>query len=132
MAKKTIIAELESLVKDIQAQIENFKQVPEPQLEKFLEDVVLDQIDNYSDERLETREYQLVALVLEADVRHADNIGHCGSTTDYFWEKGSWVTEWDHEDECQECGGTLSPDGSSGCENPDCVNHESGEEEESE
>lgn len=120
--KMTIKSEIQTLIQTLTDQLKNFENVPEDRLEAFLEDVVLQNIDNYSDEQLETREYQIVALCLEADVRDADNIGHCGSTTDFFWKKNEWVNEWEVEDECQECGGTLAPDGT-GCENEDCVNH---------
>lgn len=93
----SIKTEIQSLIRTLQDQLANFEQVPEDRLEAFLE-TVMDDKDNYGDERLETRELQVMCLCLEADVRNQDNIGHCGNQVDYYWREGEWV----HEDELPE------------------------------
>lgn len=92
--------EIKTLIETLTHQLEAFEQIPEDRLEAFLETCV-DYAGDYSDERIETRELQIVLLCLEADVRDKDNIGHCGETMDYFWKDGEWVSddELDADDE---------------------------------
>lgn len=91
--------EITTLIQVLQDQLKNFKDVPEERLEAFL-DLCLDEKDNYGDERIETREFQIVLLCQEADVRDKDNIGHCGQTMDYFWNAEE--EKWESEDEREE------------------------------
>lgn len=99
--------EIKTLIETLTHQLEAFEQIPEDRLEAFLETCV-DYAGDYSDERIETRELQIVLLCLEADVRDKDNIGHRGVTTasiplnffmiasmNYFWKDGEWVEEDD-------------------------------------
>ena len=93
-----IKADIAALIKTLQDQLENFKDVPEDRLEAFM-DVCVDNKDNYSDEVIETRELQIALLCLEADVRSPTNIGHCGDTTDYVWKDDEWQTGEEGEDD---------------------------------
>lgn len=96
-----IKADIEALIKTLQDQLVNFKDVPEDRLEAFM-DVCVDNKDNYSDEVIETRELQIVLLCLEADVRSPNNIGHCGDTTDYVWKDDEWQVGEEGEEEDDE------------------------------
>ena len=94
----TIRKEIETLIQTLTAQLKNFDKVPDDRLEAFL-DLCVDQKDNYSDERIETRELQVLLLCMEADVRNPDNVGHCGEKQDYVWEDGKWETGEEQEGE---------------------------------
>ena len=94
--------EIKSLIRVLQDQLTNFDNIPDERLESFLQ-LCIDNKDNYSDERIQTRELEIVTLCMEADVRSPGNIGHCGEYQDYVWRGGEWVSgEEGEEDEEEE------------------------------
>lgn len=93
--------EIKSLIQTLQDQLKNFEDVPDERLEAFLT-LCVDQKDNYSDERIQTRELQIALLCLEADVRNKDCIGHCGEAMEYDWQNDEWVSYHEGEDDDEE------------------------------
>lgn len=85
--------EIEALIKTLQDQLVNFKDVPEARLEAFLELCVNDAAGEDGQERIDDRELQIVMFCMDADVRSPDCIGHCGLMSDFVWYDGEWLDE---------------------------------------
>jgi hypothetical protein len=88
--------EIEILIQTLTDQLKNFDKVSDDRLEAFL-DLCVDNRDNYSDERIQTRELKVLLMCMEADVRNPDNIGHCGERNDYVWDDGKWMMDEEQE-----------------------------------
>ena len=97
--------EIKALIKVLQDQLVNFKDIPDERLEAFLELCVSTAAHENEQEPIEDRDLQIAMLCIDADVRSPDVIGHCGVMTDFNWYDDEWLDDDEveerenHEDE---------------------------------
>ena len=85
--------EIKALIKVLQDQLVNFKDIPDERLEAFLGLCVSTASHENEQEPIEDRDLQVVMLCIDADVRSPDVIGHCGVMTDFTWCDGEWLDD---------------------------------------